>query len=152
MLCRLCVIMRYHVLAPPIGQVLAHAAVREDDQARLRRLTAQADPVLLLTDPCGTREFGAAARSGDKPVQRQSWSMSIRLTTSLNTAGGGPAAAQRTDVPTVGVRRYRNRPCSMDAGPDPGLARYLPLDVSFVRHFPKGDRSHLQSRQLLIPI
>jgi Integrase core domain len=44
------VIKRYHAPAPPIARVLAHAAVSEDRKARLRRLYARADPVLLLAE------------------------------------------------------------------------------------------------------
>ena len=42
------VIKRYHAPAPPAVRALAHAAVSDDDKARLRAMLADADPVLLL--------------------------------------------------------------------------------------------------------
>jgi hypothetical protein len=83
------VIKCYHAPAPPIARVLAHAAVSEDSKAQLRRLYAQADPVLLLAEiRAAQAELGERVdRRGTEPASPQPIAVDLdRFAASLRTA------------------------------------------------------------------
>jgi hypothetical protein len=83
------VIKRYHAPAPPIARALAHAAVSEDSKARLRRLHARADPVLLLAEiRAAQAELGERVdRRGIEPSSQQPILVDLdRFAASLRTA------------------------------------------------------------------
>jgi hypothetical protein len=83
------VIKRYHAPEPPIARVLAHAAVAEEHKMQLRRLYAQADPVLLLAEiRVAQTELGNRVdHRGTGPASRQPSIVDLeRFTASLSTA------------------------------------------------------------------
>jgi hypothetical protein len=83
------VIKRYHAPAPPIDRVLAHAAVAEENKTQLRRLYAQADPVLLVAEiRVAQAELGERVdHRGTRPANQQPPILDLeRFTASLSTA------------------------------------------------------------------